>query len=294
MLVAAKEKLWRLVDLLQTSTDFLKEKGIANPRLNAEMLLGCVLDMERVELYVNFDRPITPEELENYRELFRRRATHEPLQYITGKTEFMSLPFRVNSTVLIPRQDTEALVEWVIEDYKNFDDMMILDLGTGSGNIAISLAHYLPNAKITAVDLSPEAIQVASENAVLNNTNDRINFIKADMMEPEFASRIDLRFEIIVSNPPYVPPNEFEILDAEVKNFEPRTSLVDEKGEGASFRRIAELGRQLLTDDGAEYVEVGAGQFNRVKNIFESNGYVRIQSRKDYAGIERVVSARLK
>ncbi|MEE9170523.1 MAG: hypothetical protein V3U73_12235, partial [bacterium] len=136
MLTSAEEKLWRLVDLLQTTTNFFEEKGITNARLNAELLLCSILEMERVDLYVNFERPITQDELVKFREVVQKRSLHEPLQYILGKTEFMSLPFRVNHSVLIPRQDTEALVEWVIEDYEGADAASILDLGTGSGNIA--------------------------------------------------------------------------------------------------------------------------------------------------------------
>lgn len=294
MLTSAEEKLWRLVDLLQTTTNFFEEKGITNARLNAELLLCSILEMERVDLYVNFERPITQDELVKFREVVQKRSLHEPLQYILGKTEFMSLPFRVNHSVLIPRQDTEALVEWVIEDYEGADAASILDLGTGSGNIAISLAHYLPRTQITAVDVSQEALEVADENSSLNNTQDRVTFVQADMMDSGFVAKINERFDVIVSNPPYVPPIEFVKLEPEVRDFEPRSSLVDEHGEGTSFRRISDLAQSLLKKGGAVFVEVGAGQANMVKNIFESSGFIRIRSRKDYAGIERVVSARLK
>lgn len=284
-------KLWRIVELLQTTTEFLQKKSIDNPRLNAELLLCKVLGSERVELYVNYDKPVSPDELQHYREYIRRRASHEPLQYILEKTEFMSLPFQVSPSVLIPRQDTETLVEWVLERFSGRKKVNILDLGTGSGNIAISLAHYLDEPKIMAVDVSLEALEIARNNAKLNKMSEYICFVHFDILDSKFDSQFNSKFDVIVSNPPYVAEHEFLQLEQEVREYEPRVALVAEDKNDIFFHRICDLGYELLKDDGELFVEVGAGQSKTVELILKKNQFKMIEIRNDYAGIERVVLA---
>ena len=285
-------KPWRIVELLQTTTEFFKKKSITNPRLNAELLLCKVLRIQRVDLYVNYDRPIVPDELQQYRENIRRRASREPLQYILGKTEFMSLSFKVTPSVLIPRQDTETLVEWVLERFNGREKLNILDLGTGSGNIAISLAHYLRESKITAVDISMDALEVAQNNAILHKVNDKVSFVQSDVLDSQFYSNLNKRFDLIVSNPPYVAEQEFLKLEQEIRDFEPKIALVAHDSNDVFFHRICELVPHLLEKDGELFVEIGAGQSKMVKSIFKKNQFKYFQIRKDIAGIERVVLAK--
>jgi len=235
MQTQAPPKLWKIVELLQTTTEFFQKKSIDNPRLNAELLLCKVLGIQRVDLYVNYDRPISSKELREYHDFVCRRASREPLQYILGQTEFMSLTFMVNPSVLIPRQDTETLVEWVIERFNGRQNLKILDLGTGSGNIAISLAFYLNEPHITAVDISQKALESAQENANLNKVNDCVSFIQCDALDRRFETILNDRFDIIVANPPYIPEQEFMQLEPEVREYEPRIALLDQNNGDTFF-----------------------------------------------------------
>lgn len=285
-------KLWRIVELLQTTTEFLQKKSIDNPRLNAELLLCKVLGIQRVDLYVNYDRPISSQELQEYRDYIRRRASREPLQYVLGQTEFMSLTFKVNPSILIPRQDTETLVEWVLDRFNGRQNLKILDLGTGSGNIAVSLAYYLNEPQITAVDISQEALESAQENANLNKVDDCISFIHCDVLDRRFEIIMNDRFDIIVANPPYIQEQEFMQLEPEVREYEPRIALVGQNKVNTFSHRICELAPHLLKDNGEVFVEIAAGQSETVEAIFKKNRFKSVQIRKDIAGIERVVLAK--
>lgn len=286
------QKSWRLLELLQATTKYLQQKQIDSPRLNAELLLAKVLDMDRMELYLNHDRPLLPGELRDFRRLVQRRANREPVQYILGETEFMSLRFQVNETVLIPRQDTETLVEWVVESYKDSGAIEIIDLGTGCGNIAISLAHYLPESRVMAVDVSPAAVSLARSNAEQNELKDRISFLIADIMEPDFGAEMVNRFDVIVANPPYVTKGDWNTLEPEVRQYEPRIALLDPAGGGSFFKRIAECVPRILKKEGSVFAEIGVGQAKMVQKIFEDGGLGQIEIRRDYAGTERVVKGR--
>lgn len=287
--ISLSNPTWLLMDVLKSATDFLKSKSIENPRLNAEQLLAHSLQMDRMSLYLQFDRPLTQQERDTYKNCLRRRAENEPLQYIIGQTEFMSLPFTVTPEVLIPRPETETLVEAVAEIVKKEDSVHILDIGTGSGIIAVSLAHYLPNADLTAIDISDSALAVAKQNATLNQVDGRIRFFMGDVMGDSFLSLFPNGFDVVVSNPPYVTKQEFEQLPEEIRKHEPKEALTDH-GDGLDFyRKISEIGHTLVKPDGVIFVEVGDTQSQSVQLIFAENQYQTIQAIKDLNGIERVI-----
>jgi len=275
--------------VLQEATVFMRSRQIENPRLNAERLLAHVLSLTRIDLYLQFDKPLTTEEREAYKMLLRRQAGHEPLQYILGETEFMSLPFRVTPDVLIPRPETEILVEKVIERVQTVPSPTFLDIGTGSGCIAVSLAHYLPGARITAVDRSESALKIASENAEANGVADRIQFMPLDIRNPEPPEKWDGLFDAIVSNPPYVALSEWDRLTEEIRIHEPRIALCDE-GDGLAFYRlIAEKTASWLKPEGTICLETGDGQTVSVQNIFKRNGFRTESIHADLNGIDRVL-----
>jgi release factor glutamine methyltransferase len=276
-----------VLESINRSSEFLKNKGIESPRINAELLLAHILNCKRLNLYLAFDRPLSEEELEKYRSLLKRRIKFEPLQYIIGNVEFYGLEFIVNSSVLIPRQETEILIETVIEQYKTSQTLKILDVGTGSGNIAISLAKNLSNSYITAIDISEEALKTANENAILNSVADKIEFIRNDFLNDEF-NKSD--YDIVVSNPPYVSIEEFQNLQPELKSYEPKMALTDYDSGLRFYELISERSKYLLNQGGRLFFEVGRGQFAKVSEILTCNGLQNIRVIKDYLNIERVIS----
>ncbi len=283
-------KRWRIIDLIQWTTQFFEKRHIENPRLNAERLLSGALGLDRVQLYLQFEKILTHRELDVFRAFVKRRISNEPLQYILGETEFMSLKFKVSPSVLIPRPDTETLVEAVLREIPEELPARILDIGTGSGNIAISLAHYLKASQITAVDISEEALELARENAAFNAVESRIRFIREDLFSPDFLLRLEQDFDAVVSNPPYISEEEFSTLPDEVRLFEPHTALRD-GSDGLTFhRRIAELSEHLLRSGGRIYLEVGMGQAPRVAALLKEAGFDSVHTIQDLAGIERVVA----
>ncbi|MDZ7261026.1 MAG: peptide chain release factor N(5)-glutamine methyltransferase [candidate division KSB1 bacterium] len=289
------EQRWKLLDILNLTTEHLKKKNFENPRLNAERLIGQALNMSRVELYLNFERPISPEELQNIRNLVQRRLKHEPLQYIIGETEFMSLTFKVNQHVLIPRPETEILVEKVMEKckdkYQPEATISILDIGTGSGNIAISLAKYVKNSRVTAVDVQPSALEVATENARLNEVAHQVQFYLADIFQENFIEKFNEKFDVVVSNPPYVAKGDIGKLPDEIKKYEPLTALQGGSDGCRFYRRLAEISTQLLNKDGFVAFEIGQGQRETVTQILKESRFTIVQSFKDLNDIDRVVVA---
>ncbi len=282
-------KRWRIIDLIQWTTQFFEKRHIENPRLNAERLLSGALGLDRVQLYLQFEKILTHNELDVFRAFVKRRINKEPLQYILGETEFMSLKFKVSPSVLIPRPDTEALVEAVLREIPEDLPVRILDIGTGSGNIAVSLAHYLKASRVSAVDISGEALELARENAALNQVESRIQFIQEDLFSPDFLMRTEEDFDVVVSNPPYISEAEFSALPDEVRLFEPHTALRD-GSDGLTFhRRIVDLSEHLLRSGGKLYLEVGMGQAPRVAALLTQTGFESVQTIRDLAGIERVV-----
>jgi release factor glutamine methyltransferase len=268
---------------------FLGRGGIENPRLNAERLLASVLKLDRVGLYLQFDKPLSPAERESFKALLKRRATHEPLQYIIGETEFMSLPFAVTRDVLIPRPETEILVEKVLESSKTRGAVRILDIGTGSGCIAVSLAKMLPESSIDAADVAQSALQLAKFNAERNGAADRMRFIEADVRAENFSDFVHPPYDAVVSNPPYVSLAEWPNLPKDVRDFEPRAALCDEKDGLAFYRVIAPKVASLLSPGGKLFVEIGFGQKDPVFDILRSAGFSGVEAYPDLNGIDRVV-----
>lgn len=287
---AEKTKKWTLLELLNWTADYFSEKQFDDARLNAELLLGHTLGLKRIELYTNFDRPLTPAELAAFKVMFKRRLTHEPLQYIIGETEFFSLPFKVTPQVLIPRPETELLVELVINHCKSAylldDDIQILDVGAGSGCIAIAIAKNVTNAAVTAVDVSREALKIAYGNADAHEVE--IKFKELDALKPWPMEYLN-RFDIVVSNPPYVAFSEYESLQPEIKNYEPKVSLLGGNDGLDFYRKFANLLPTLLKPNAYAFFEIGERQARSVKNIYADAGFSGLQVYDDLAGKNRVV-----
>ena len=276
-----------VLESIKLSTEYLQKKGIESPRINAELLLADILNCKRLDLYLKFDQPLKEEEINLYREFISRRGKFEPLQYITGSVEFFGLEFKVNKSVLIPRPETEILVETIIDSAEKEKNIDILDIGTGSGNIAVSIAKNLPNAKISAIDNSPDALLIARKNAKLNAVEGSIDFINDSILNGVIYSA--KKYDIIVSNPPYVPVDEFQNLKPELKVYEPRTALTDEGNGFSFFRLISSKTKNILKEKGKLFFEVGKDQYKNVENILLENDFKNITIKKDYLNIERVV-----
>lgn len=282
-----KKDVWTISSLLNWTVNYFKSKNIQSARLDAEVLLSHVLRQERIYLYVHFDEPMEQNELSKFREYVKKRAQHVPIAYIIGEREFMGLPFKVTKDTLIPRPDTEILVENVLNNVDKDKEIEIVDIGTGSGAIILSLLVNLPKAQGKTVDISSKAIEVAKENAVNLQVNDRCEFFVGDLFAPLNGSKFDL----IVSNPPYIPKKDIATLEDDVKEYEPVSALTD-GGDGLSYyRRLLSEGKAYIKENGFIALEIGIYQSNDVKQIAMDNGWKNIKIIKDYAGIDRVVLA---
>jgi release factor glutamine methyltransferase len=257
--------------VLNKSTEFLEKKGIESPRLNAELLLIEVLKCNRIDLYLRFDKLLKENDIDKYRDWISRRGKFEPLQYITGKVEFYGLPFEVTPDVLIPRPETEIMVEEIIKRCKEKNVKSILDIGTGTGNIPISLIKNTDEVKITSIDISNKALMVAEKNASLNGVESRI-----------------------VSNPPYVGALEYPNLQNEIKNYEPGIAVTDSYDGLYFYRLIAEKSKLLLKNGGDIFLEIGIGQAQEVMEILTNNDFINIRCIKDLQQIDRIVTGELK
>ena len=288
-------KTWAIKNLLKVTTDYLKEKQIENPRLTAEVLLAHQLNIDRVSLYINFDQPLNESEISGYRSLIKRRLQREPLQYITGAQEFWSLDFIVNPQVLIPRPESELLVELAINQLKPpnaFENHppKILDLGTGCGALAISLAKEVQEAKIWATDISSGALKLANLNAKKHGVADRIKFKHGDLWNPLINQ--DITFDIIISNPPYIACEEYNDLPPEVRDYEPRSALDGKEGGMYYIEKILKGGLHFLNTGGLILLEMAPDQTNEALSLIgQINGYGESSRIKDYSHRYRVVMA---
>ena len=276
-----------VLESINLSTQFLNEKGIESPRTNAELLLANILVCKRLELYLSFDRPLSEVELQKYREHIKRRGSFEPLQYITGKVEFFGLELKVNPSVLIPRPETELLAENILNQFPKEKKLIILDIGCGSGNIAIALAVHLPEAKIVSTDVSAEALKVAEENSERHNVSGRIKFVKHNILKNDLNNFP--MFDVVVSNPPYVSKESFSSLQREIKDFEPGIAVTDNADGYTFFRTISEKASAKLKENGKLFFEVAQGQSEEVKDIMDKNNFKNIRVIKDYQSIDRVI-----
>ena len=256
------------------------------PRLDVETLLQKALGVDRLYILLNLDNDLSEDEEKTFNKFIEERLNNRPIAYIVGNREFMGLDFYVQEGVLIPRPDTEVLVEEVIEIAKDKGQIEILDIGAGSGAITVSLAKYLENAKLTSVDISEIALEIAKKNAISNNVEDRINFVKSDLFS---SLNKNQKFDIIVSNPPYIKREVIDTLDKQVKDFEPYNAL--EGGiDGLDFyRAITTQAKDYLKEGGVLAYEVGHDQSEDVSKLMEMDGYTNIYTRKDLQQIDRVV-----
>ncbi|HID95166.1 MAG TPA: peptide chain release factor N(5)-glutamine methyltransferase [Candidatus Latescibacteria bacterium] len=284
-----RDKNWKLLEILNRTADYLKSKAFENPRLDAELLLCHTLGLRRLDLYLEYDRPISREELDRFRTVLQKRLKHTPIQYITQKAEFMSLPFVVNPSVAIPRPETEVLVETVIARLgRQKGPSVVADIGTGCGAIAIALAKQMDDVSVYATDISGEAIEVARRNAHINGVSDRITFLQGDLLTPLASAPKGL--DAIVSNPPYIKHADINILPAEIKDYEP-PSAFDGGPDGLFYHRgLIERSPEFLKAGGILALEVGDGQAGEVSKLMECGlVFKRIEKVKDLNGVERVV-----
>ncbi len=279
---------------LQEGTKFLSQMGVESARLDAELLLGRVMGWGREKLYLNYEVPLGTHGRAMYHFFLRRRARREPISYITGQREFWSLDFLVTPEVLVPRAETELLIEVVLEVlgqvHKNFP-LKVLDLGTGSGAIAVSLAKEWGDIEIWAGDLSREALEIARTNAARQGVKEKIHFFQGDLFE-SFRGQLGF-FHVVVSNPPYVRRDEMQNLPPEVRDWEPRLAW-DGGLDGLDlYRRIIQEGHLYLTDGGFMVLEIGADMRDKVSRLFTGVGtYSESSVFQDYAGRDRVFVAR--
>lgn len=281
------QEIWTILKLLAWTKDYLLSKGVVNARLEAEWLLCAATGLDRVGLYLQYDKPLNDSELAAYRAMVTRRAKREPLQHILGTQEFCGLDFNVNADVLIPRYDTELLVSEAAA--KVPDARFVLDIGTGSGCIAVSLQKRLPKAHVTATDISAAALAVARRNAEKNGA--AVEFLHGSLFTPVTGRSFDL----IVSNPPYIPTNDIATLDQEVRDYDPLAAL-DGGNDGLHiYRSLIPEAAEHLNRGGWLLVEIGIGQANDVTELFKISGsYRQPIAVIDSGGIERVVGAQIK
>ena len=294
------DETWTIGRLLKWTQDYFAQKDIASPRLDAEVLLAHATGLRRIELYTSFEREIGEEQRALLRGMVRERAEHRPTAYIVGEREFMSMKFRVTPDVLVPRPETEFVVEGVLDRIADRiadrnAEMLIADIGTGSGCIAIALAARLPNTRFVAVDISPAALVVARENAERHGMAERIEFVEGDMLAPlttgDFAGRLDF----LLSNPPYISEAEWPAVMPDVRLYEPKGALLAEGDALKFYRAIARGAQALVREDGWILVEAGAKRAREIAAIFaERAPGGKIGTIKDYDGVERVVTAQIK
>ena len=284
---ATQPTLWTIKALLQWTTEFLSKKGVESPRLDAQILLAHVMGCPKIELIARSNDEPTDDERTRFKELIRQRVEGWPVAYLVGHRDFFLLSFEVSPAVLVPRPDTETLVELALRTVKG--NPTILDLGTGSGCIAVSLAHQCKGATVTAIDVSPDAIDIAKRNAVRHGVGNRITFLTGDLFAPLSGSPFDL----IVSNPPYISHAELADLPADVREHEPRVALDGGPDGLAFYRRIANEASAFLKSGGSVMVEIGWTQEPAVRALFEGRPELtHVASAKDGGGRWRVVSAK--
>lgn len=279
-----------VLEAIQKSTDYLAKKGVDSPRLQSELLLAHVLKTKRLKLYLDFARALSDQETTALRDLVQRRGNREPLQHILGTASFCGLEIKVDSSVLVPRPETELLAEHAWKFLNSLGrDTTFLDVGTGSGCIAIAVCLHAKQSRGWAIDRSPEALAVATENASLSKVNDRLTFLESDGFKSLDPSA---RFDLIVSNPPYIPSQEMESLQEEVRDYDPRAAL-DGGADGLDFYHL--LGSEsahFLTDRGKLMLEFGDGQESVLPSLFSSTGWQVESVERDYTQRPRILILR--
>ena len=278
-----------VLEVIQRSAEFLGRKGVESPRLQVELLLAHLLQLPRLQLYLNFERPLTESELDAVRELVRRRGQREPLQHLTGVAPFCDLELCVTAATLVPRPETEVLAEhaWTWLGRRGLATPRILDFGTGTGCLAICLARQCPNARITAIDVSPAALRIARQNAERHQVSDRIEFVEVDGLKAEFPAGA---FDLLVANPPYLESGSIATLEPEVRDHDPRLAL-DGGPDGLDFMRRLAMAHDWLTEGGRILVEFGDGQGEAIRALFGGGAWVDADVLPDLSGRARIFVA---
>ena len=282
---------WTVLKLIEWSGQYLEDKGVERGRLDAEHLLAHAMSTTRLDLYLQYDRLLSGPELDQYRPLLTRRARREPLQYIVGRAGFRNLELEVDQAVLIPRPETEILVDEVLQwvSDNKLKNPGALDIGTGSGAIALSLVHEGPFSRVVATDTSRAALEVATRNSLMSGFSDRVDFRLGKFYEPLTVGEV---FEVIVSNPPYVADGEAQDLEPEIREWEPGAALYAGPDGLDALRRIATGVGAYLKPGGLLALEVGLGQATYIMELLENTGEFRtVQVCRDLSGCERVVLA---
>ena len=287
---------WTILNLVQWTAGYFQSNGIDSPRSTAEILLAYALEITRIDLYLRYDQPMTPSELRRYKEFIRRRIRREPVAYIVGRKEFWSMPMQVNRHVLIPRPETECLVEQALAEISDQPlelPLSILELGTGTGAIILALASEHPGHRYLALDHSVEAINVSRKNAAQQKLDSTVRFICADWFSSLVPRRA--RFDLIVSNPPYIRSADLDGLQPEVARYEPREAL-DGGPEGVDcLKQIIDTAPNYLKPGGVLILEIGYDQAQRVLQIAGNRkAYGGFQVKKDFSGMDRVVRMKRK
>ena len=278
-------KPWRIIDVINWGVDYFENESLENPRLEIEIFLQHILDCKKIDLYINFENEVSSHDLNTLKGYIKRRLENEPSQYIVGKSNFYGRNFYVDNNVLIPRPETEILINACIEFLSMKDNPEIIDIGTGSGCIGITLAKEIPSSNVIAIDCSEKALAVAEKNAK-NIGIKNIDFVKSDFLK----QTIDLRADLLVSNPPYIPKEDISTLMADVKEYEPSKALTDNL-DGLEFYRVfSKKFDPMIKIDGALIVEVGKDKHPlKAKKIFEQSGPVNVEMINDYNGDIRVL-----
>lgn len=281
---------WTIIKLLQWTTAYFESRGIESPRMDAELLLAHALGVERIDLYLRHDQPLNRDELDRFRHLVKRRQAREPVAYILGAKAFWTLDLAVGPEVLIPRPETECLIEAVLgflQDGTGHAAGRFLDLGTGSGAIALALAQSCPQARVVAVDRCRRALAVADRNRRCHHLQERVHLVTGNWLDAFGADRA--RFEVVVSNPPYIPSNQIGGLQPEIARYEPRASL-DGGPDGLDcLRLLVARSAAYLVPGGALFLEIGDDQYPAVRDMARAQGhYGNINCRTDYSGRDRV------
>ena len=276
-----------VLEIIKRTTEFFEKREVESARLNAELLIGHALGLKRMQLYLQFERPLAEVELEKIRPLVKRRGNREPLQYIVGATEFSGIKLKVDPRVLIPRPETEQLLE-VVKQQLKAPPTEILDLGTGSGAIALALATNFPGAFVTAVDQSNAALELARENTAALGLEARVTLFVSDWYS---AVPIGAQFDLIVANPPYLSEEETDAAQPEVKDHEPRMALAAAANGTAALARIIAESRAWLRTGGLLAMETGIAQHEQLLALAKAAGYERATSHRDLTGRDRFILA---
>ena len=278
------DRVWTILELIRWGTEYFRDRGIDSPRLTIELMICHVLEIQRVQLYTDFERPLTKEELAELRAMVVRRKDHEPLQYILGLADFYGRGFIVTPDVLIPRPETELLVDRVIRRVKGQGSIRCLDIGTGSGCIPVTAAVHLPDSLWVGVDVSRAALEIAGRNAERHGVADRVELHVCDILKELPAGD----FDVITMNPPYLAAAEVSSLEPEVRDHEPHQALTDDADGLTFYRRLATVAPNLLRPEGAMFIEIGHGQAEQVRSIMNAAGH-KTELIPDLAMIPRIV-----